>query len=214
MNITINARLLIAAQKFAGKEDVRFYLNGVYVAPAPSGDGAVLVATDGHRMAVLHDPEGICDKPAIIATHKRPAISKRADTVTVTFTHPDSDDTTVSAAYSDGFIMLTEMIDATYPDWQAIIPQQRSDRDPLDCVPVAVNAKYVADLATIPTAYGHHHNNTCIQAFSTGCSMLCTFGDDIPAFAVIMPVRMEPVSIPGFMHSKDSTTTTATAEEA
>ena len=71
MNIKIefsDARLLLAAASCAGVNDVRFYLNGVRICPAPFG-GVVMQGTDGHRICIAHDfdakvdgelpPEGI-----------------------------------------------------------------------------------------------------------------------------------------------------------
>lgn len=50
MNI-IPSDLIAAALHVAGKRDVRFYLNGVLI--EPHADGAILVATDGHRMLIV-----------------------------------------------------------------------------------------------------------------------------------------------------------------
>lgn len=50
MNITINTDLFLAASLFRGIEDIRYYLNGLYL--ETGAFGARLVATDGHQLAV------------------------------------------------------------------------------------------------------------------------------------------------------------------
>lgn len=58
-----------AASIFAAKTDVRYYLNGIYVEPVKGG-GVNLVATDGHRMIIIHDKEGYASRGFIIPNHK------------------------------------------------------------------------------------------------------------------------------------------------
>ncbi|HDX0947953.1 TPA: hypothetical protein RNT26_000596 [Stenotrophomonas maltophilia] len=47
----IPSALIAAALHVAPKNDVRFYLNGVLI--ESHADGAIIVATDGHRMLVV-----------------------------------------------------------------------------------------------------------------------------------------------------------------
>ena len=50
MNITISTDIFAAVSLFRGIEDVRYYLNGLYL--ETGANGARLVATDGHQLAV------------------------------------------------------------------------------------------------------------------------------------------------------------------
>lgn len=63
--IKVNAKHIRYALRFAAVEDVRYYLNGIHIRPAPTG-GIIIEASDGHTAALFHDPAGECDKPAII----------------------------------------------------------------------------------------------------------------------------------------------------
>lgn len=63
--VSVNADLVKAALPFAAKQDVRYYLNGVCIRPAKEG-GALIIATDGHIMVCLRDPEGVADQAHII----------------------------------------------------------------------------------------------------------------------------------------------------
>lgn len=61
--IHIPARYIRAALIFAGKCDVRFYINGLRIEPSPTGDEVRLIATNGHAMFVARlEPEGIIPK--------------------------------------------------------------------------------------------------------------------------------------------------------
>lgn len=53
----VRQSILAAFQPFISKEETRYYLRGVHIEGHPV-QGAVLVATDGHMMAVAHDPDG------------------------------------------------------------------------------------------------------------------------------------------------------------
>ena len=50
----ISARYLPLLGEFRAKADARYYLEGIYIEPHEA-DGAYLVATDGHRLCVIHD---------------------------------------------------------------------------------------------------------------------------------------------------------------
>lgn len=50
MVATVKAGVFAAVQSFAAKTDIRYYLKGILLDTGP--DGAFLVATDGHAMAV------------------------------------------------------------------------------------------------------------------------------------------------------------------
>ncbi|RCK40460.1 hypothetical protein [Thalassospira xiamenensis] len=52
--ITVSAKHFYAAWQFVSTEKTRYYLNGVYIEPHKDG-GVLLIATDGHSMAVIRD---------------------------------------------------------------------------------------------------------------------------------------------------------------
>jgi hypothetical protein len=49
---------LLACALFESTEETRYYLKGTHVMPHPDGTGAVLAATDGQTMLVIHEAEG------------------------------------------------------------------------------------------------------------------------------------------------------------
>ena len=119
-------RTLIDRARFAiSTEETRYYLNGIYLHAAKSGDVPVLraVATDGHRLArfEMDMPEGASDLPGIIVPRK---------TVTELRRLLDDADGAIEIAASDTKIQFTfggveltsKLIDGTYPDYQRVIP--------------------------------------------------------------------------------------------
>lgn len=63
MDITINSTIFAAAALFRGIEDVRYYLNGLYL--ETGANGARLVGCDGHQLAVANI-EGCFPESSII----------------------------------------------------------------------------------------------------------------------------------------------------
>lgn len=61
----VSADLFSRAQLGISTEETRYYLNGVHVSPAPEG-GAVICATDGSMLIVLHDPDAYISGEAIV----------------------------------------------------------------------------------------------------------------------------------------------------
>lgn len=65
----INAMVLKIVFPFMAQEDIRYYLNGINIRPLE--DGAVMiVATDGHRYVVVHDPKGYAEEEIIVSVKK------------------------------------------------------------------------------------------------------------------------------------------------
>lgn len=62
--IRVDAKRFAAAHIFSSHEITRYYLNGVYVEPHPDG-GVIMIATDGHKLGAVLDPDGYADAPSI-----------------------------------------------------------------------------------------------------------------------------------------------------
>ena len=118
-------------QRFVSKEETRYYLCGVYMEAAPQG-GALLVATDGHRLGIFHDPDGHIEWPMIYsfapellkmtkAPRGEPArrIRIRPDRAAEIRAWPEADNQVVGAfPHSDN----NGEIDGTFPDWRRVVP--------------------------------------------------------------------------------------------
>ena len=120
--ITANAHAIAAAAIFQGKNDVRYYLNGVLFEPIEKG-GIRIVATNGHHIIVITDPEGTCEKATII-TFESTALTKmhqeKANKVIINTT------TLISDISGMNHISKIKIIDHKYPDYETVIPNKLS----------------------------------------------------------------------------------------
>ena len=116
-------RDLIDATRFAiSTEETRYYLNGIYIHKAGSGE-LCAVATDGHRLAMTRQvlPSGAAQMPSIILPRK--AVSELRKLL-------DDFDGDVLVGLSEtraefrfGVVRLTsKLIDGTFPDYTRVIP--------------------------------------------------------------------------------------------
>lgn len=112
MTNTLYSAIFAAAMHVAGKNDVRYYLNGMLI--EPHANGAVCVATDGHRLLVIRTnvpwslgsvivPRTACEH---IAKVKGP----------VQFEGDGKQFAAVSGSAKYGFTP----IDGRFPDWRAV----------------------------------------------------------------------------------------------
>ena len=116
-------RDLIDTTRFAiSTEETRYYLNGIYIHKADSGE-LCAVATDGHRLAMTRQalPSGATQMPSIILPRK--AVSELRKLL-------DDFDGDVFVGLSEtraefrfGVVRLTsKLIDGTFPDYTRVIP--------------------------------------------------------------------------------------------
>lgn len=119
--IRVNARYFHAALVAVSKEETRFYMGGVYIQPHPE-KGALLVATDGHRLICIHDEDAICTKSAIVPADvsMRRALAeggkKGAPDKFVIIDEPGV--ITIAGHYQSNGPAL---IDGVYPKWELVV---------------------------------------------------------------------------------------------
>jgi len=113
--------LVRRALKFAAKSDMRYYLMGVCIKPSKSG-GVLVMATDGHCMLVLHDPNGKADKSYILpfakGRNEKGLAERHATHVVVS---PKGDITVVDMKARSLFICPEPLIDGKYPDVEGTV---------------------------------------------------------------------------------------------
>jgi DNA polymerase-3 subunit beta len=140
----VNPKYFAAIHQCAAKGDVRYYLNAVHIEPHVAG-GVVIVATNGHFMGAMHDPDGWIHpdhKSVLIGT-----VSKRMQSACMSRKGPDGEppavlwisekfslvssfpDTTEEPELFGQFSHLTEkteLVDGKFPDWRRVMPKQRA----------------------------------------------------------------------------------------
>jgi DNA polymerase-3 subunit beta len=109
-------------------EETRYYLNGIYlhIAPADAEGGPYLVAvaTDGHRLAraLITAPEGMSSLSGIILPKKtvyelRKLLESTVEPVSIALSATKIEFT------MQNLRVLSKLMDATYPDYLAVIPK-------------------------------------------------------------------------------------------
>jgi DNA polymerase-3 subunit beta len=122
-------RMLSRTAFAMSSDETRYYLQGVYLHRAIAGPAElVAVATDGHRLskAVMALPAGAEAMPGVIIPQKTvETIRKRCE---------DGGDVTVELSpqkirvSSGGTVILSKLIDGTFPDYLRVIPQNNDKR--------------------------------------------------------------------------------------
>ena len=107
---TINPLILAAALECAGKNDVRFYFNGVFVRPDAAGC-ATICGTDGHMMMVIRTAVRWSLPSVIVPRDVVTQLAKIKDDVTFELADGHWRASTVRGAS-----LLFSPIDGTYPD--------------------------------------------------------------------------------------------------
>lgn len=70
MNIKFSGRGLAFLSHYMATNDIRYYLNGIFLTPMPDGPGVIGAATNGHVLGLWRDPAGEIDRPAILKVTK------------------------------------------------------------------------------------------------------------------------------------------------
>lgn len=117
MNI-IPSDLIAAALHVAGKRDVRFYLNGVLI--EPHADGALLVATDGHRLLIARTRLPWDIGKIIVPRDACEIIAKRKGDVEFSAVGVGARGPRFKADRG-GQAVEFAAVDGNYPDWRAVV---------------------------------------------------------------------------------------------
>ena len=179
----LSASFYTAASLVAAKDDVRFYLKGVRIEPAPQG-GALIVASDGHRILVAHDSMAEDVETCILPIVKVPA---KCDFINVTLGD--------QVSFNFGAVtVVASKIEGTYPDWRKVLPAENKAQQGYDAI--VLNAAYIAETLKISKALGASKNNV-IRVTHEGL-MTSVFFAGQPCHYHIMGVRHDGLEFPKF----------------
>ena len=193
MNITISTDIFAAVSLFRGIEDVRYYLNGLYL--ETGGNGARLVGCDGHQLAVAkldgEYPEASIILPnSLVASVKSKA--KGPQQVTLEF-NVGVQQYRKNGEFIPRNITLTmgEMtaigkeIDGRFPDYRRSVPNE------VDGTPAQFDPRLVNRIEKACSALGYK-SFTGI-AYNGDKSALSVINDNF--LVVTMPYRAEPSKV-------------------
>ena len=183
MRIVINRAALKAVSRFAAKQDVRYYLQGVLIESSPAETR--IVGCDGHTLAIhrsQHTGEnegqwtGIVPLATVTALLKMKATHKTLRDAPIYLTVQESGE--IRADWIDQSINF-RTIDGKFPEYQRVIPAK------LDGTPAWYQPEYLQRIADaskdIVESFTFGFNGNSASLAYIGQSML----------AVIMPMRLE-----------------------
>lgn len=205
-NITCDANLFRLVYTIVSDELTRPYLCAVQIEPHKEG-GVVLVATDGHRMLIAHDPGGRADAPALIqvtpAVLRASALSRK-DTMkgSVRTLEVKGGNATVKDERGNVLSACDGVINpGVFPDWRRVTPQIPASGATLGYYAPA----YVVDFCKVGAAIGA----AAISFYSSeadGPALVRFFGPDYTqcsqVFGVLMPMtagKKNGTTFPDFM---------------
>jgi DNA polymerase-3 subunit beta len=139
----INPKYFAAIHQCAAKGDVRYYLNAVQIERHPAG-GVVIVATNGHFMGAMHDPDGWIHpehKSVLLGTVSKRLVSACsakvgpdrqppellwvAEKFSLVTSSPLIDEEPELFGKFSHLTEKTELVDGLFPDWRRVIPKAR-----------------------------------------------------------------------------------------
>lgn len=179
---TIAAEYAALVDPFVSKEETRYYLNGFYVEPHPKG-GALVIATDGHLMAVFYDASGTCAKPGIVRLNKDMLkacvagdriLAMAGDVISV-----------LASRNSDADLISRQrdaLIDGTFPDWRKCIPAAAAKRGT-----ATFNAQLIRKFGVIARDGAKAEPIKILTSDSSSPALVLTQRTDF--VGVIMPMR-------------------------
>jgi hypothetical protein len=220
----VSASIAARIQPFVSNEQTRYYLNGFALQPHPV-KGAYVVATDGHRLGIFHDPDAVVAEACVVQLSKdaveacKASVGKRGVPQSVYIDHNANvayvapslaEDETAPANLLDlqpSAVSPKVLIDHAFPDWSRVCPPAPSD-NPLQ--PTGFNSKYLADFGTVANVRGApivvHSEDPSSPAwvFVSGC----------PEFVgVLMPIRVSHnCALPSWLFQRPETPKQEAAE--
>ena len=207
MHLKFSGRGLVYLSHYMAKDDIRYYLKGIYLAPLPGGHGVIGAATNGHILGMWRDPDGRIDRPVIARVTKGLVNAlKKSDT------HLENIDGRLACVQYKpdngvGFELYVQPNDKPIgfmPKSSGIQPWEVEGKFPViaKAVPKAsdtqigmeatVNAAYLGTIAASLPGTNRWGNGVTMRQTHKGGGILVLCHTVPEAVAVIMPMRGDP----------------------
>jgi hypothetical protein len=182
---TVNAKMFEIAHRFASKEESRYYLGGVCIEAAPQG-GAYLVATDGHRMMVLHDANALAPAEPVILRGTALALKACREKTAQRIVYNETSGEVVTHE-GQSLASGLAVIDGTYPDWRRVVPCETPTGTSagFSAALMADFAKAATDLAKLS---GLRSGSITVHQSGEGSPALVYF-TETPGFGLFCPMH-------------------------
>jgi DNA polymerase-3 subunit beta len=194
MQFTIKQSQLKAMINLASKQDIRYYLNGVFV--EFNQQTTRLVATDGHKLGVLNHPSednqgaGSLIIPREVIENL-PKAGKFDPELTITKCPINHASWTI--VIPGGTQIVFQQIEGTFPDYRRVCNFKTSGEA------ASFNYEYLVQFLKVQKALGGSKTNT-VNLYQNGTSGALVTLAGVDNFAgVIMPIRSDAVNQAGAM---------------
>lgn len=196
--IKFASKYLPPLMKFMAKSDIRYYLMGIHIEPDPKG-GAILVATDGHRMLVIKDKSAEftheVPKEGVIFNINKDAAKFCKESARIKAGHVTIDEAERLTIFTDkgleAYIQPGKcLVNGKYPEWKRVMP----DFTQLKQASYAyIKPEYVAEAALIHPDKGGRHYGIGVRFWqeSENSSVAVEYSHHPEYCAIIMPLRTD-----------------------
>lgn len=186
--VDVDAVLFRAASEVRSFEEVRYYLNGVYVHPHPI-KGVLLVGTDGHRMMVVHDESGSCSAPAIVEAAPKALsgvkIPSKATEPRQRLVVAEDKPLIVGTYRSLG----PAIIDGTFPNYILVLKPVLEAIRKGQFHPASFNSEYFVSFGKVAQILKSGTHAMRMVCTSESDAALILFGGASEALGILMPMR-------------------------
>ena len=194
MQFSIKQSQLKAMLNLAAKQDIRYYLNGVFV--EFNQQTTRLIATDGHKLGVLnHAPEYMASEGAGSMIIPREVIENLPKTgkfdPELTITKCPINHASWTIVIPGGTQIVFQQIEGTFPDYRRVCNFKTSGEA------ASFNYEYMVQFLKVQHALGG--SKTCtVNLYQNGTSGALVTLAGVDNFAgVIMPIRSDAVNQAG-----------------
>ena len=178
--IQVNANLFARVAVAQSPDPARYYLQGVCIQPHPRGEGAILVATDGHMLLAAYDPAAKAPDAPVIVNLGKDGLKAAAKGETVTI-DPATGQARVDAAWISP---ATTIIDGAFPDWRRLLPSE-----PLTHTAASFDPNLLQRLGKAMSETPKSPGALRLRAVDASNAHLATIANDLPIFGIVMPMR-------------------------
>lgn len=185
--VFVDAGYLKALLRIAPKQDIRYYLCGVFIEATTTH--TTMVATDGHRLLVLRKRVENAIEKSIKFILAREIVENivRFNLKTMTsieLWQEDKNKWSTCLTKMNCSTIQFGVIEAEYPDYRRVIPEKVSGE--AGCF----NADYLSDFKKIASDIGNLGQPTLLQNGGDRCAVVL-FGSNPDCFGIVMPMKVD-----------------------
>jgi len=199
-----NADLFHIAYAFTSNDECRYDINGVSIEPHTE-KGVLMVATDGHRLIIIHDVDGFVKENIIVRMDKNPlSLCQKKSADKIRWTEEFNKREVEVLADGTAFVCLSgkrigiqkdAIIDSTFPDWHEVLPKGVHKQPTI----AGYNGRYLGSFSA--AAKRLTGREEIIFAAREIEPFIINFVGTGNAFGVMMPMRIDDnfVGVPSFI---------------